>query len=101
MSSFPPTSFSKTGGPAFPPFPSDEGKYGLSLLDYFAAKAIVGILASEGVGGVPGKYAAFAYDIAIAMVEHRDRLTIEPMPLPESVKEEMRSIPPNEVRVRL
>jgi hypothetical protein len=39
----------KTGGPAFPPFPSDATKYGLSVLGYFAGKALAGLCANPEV----------------------------------------------------
>lgn len=36
-----------TGGPPYPQFATDEGKHGLSVLDWFAGHAIAGLLGSE------------------------------------------------------
>lgn len=66
-----------------PAFPSDTGNYGpvlgMSLRDYFAAKALQGILASPQIQGnedtlndwVPEHFAEFAFRIADAMLEER------------------------------
>jgi hypothetical protein len=35
------------GGPPYPPFPTDEGKHGLAILDWFAGHAVAGLMASE------------------------------------------------------
>lgn len=70
------------GGPAFPAshFDLAEGEHGMTLRDYFAAKAIAGILAggpevivpmSSGPRGKPAELGAAAYDIADAMLKAR------------------------------
>ena len=61
----------QTGGPAFPsPYDDDEG---MTLRDYFAAKAIPGLLAAELVGEYSNEHIAdIAYRIADAMLEARD-----------------------------
>ena len=61
----------KTGGPAFP---TGTAFQGMTLRDYFAAKAMQGICASD-----PGTYmtndriAAEAYDLADAMLKAREQ----------------------------
>jgi hypothetical protein len=45
---------------------------GMSLLDYFAGQAIVGILPTQGVG-VPQKIAQDAYKITEAMLKEREK----------------------------
>ena len=60
-----------TGGPAFP-VPSEWEKHwdGMTLRDYFAAKAMQGMLAAGE--GVPNeKLAKWAYDVAGAMLAER------------------------------
>jgi hypothetical protein len=64
-----------TGGPAFPsthPHGQDEG---MTLRDYFAAKAMQGIIASEQPGDeefvTPEMYARDAYQYADAMLKAR------------------------------
>lgn len=66
------------GGPAFPIIhPPVEGvtnggveSYGLTLRDYFAAKAMAGLLASD-VRSDSDKFATYAYKVADAMMEAR------------------------------
>lgn len=64
-----------TGGPAFPSqsigpdFPPGWG--GMTLRDYFAAKAMQGMLAA-GEGVPSEKLAKWAYDVADAMLAERD-----------------------------
>jgi len=60
------------GGPAFPVegFEKDEG---MSLRDYFAGQALIGIVAhNNGLGGIWEKAAEHAYRAADAMIEARD-----------------------------
>jgi len=69
------------GGPAFP---SDEkgfnydGQYvvnahpGMTLRDYFAAKALQGFLANNNASGTPESNATAAYTFADAMLKARD-----------------------------
>lgn len=72
------------GGPAYPmpsgPEPRVNSSTGMSLRDYFAAKAMQGILANEdirsdgrGTGiGTPGQNARNAYAQADAMLKERE-----------------------------
>lgn len=67
----------KDGGPAFPNT-SDSSGYGratgLSLRDYFAAKAMQAIIAGEGATGQyhEDSVAESAYEMADAMLQGRD-----------------------------
>jgi len=67
------------GGSAFPQNPEwCSGKGGMTLRDYFAAKAMQGWLASfpeeaEFKDGMEPRIAAFAYRVADAMIEARDK----------------------------
>ncbi|UIW10368.1 hypothetical protein [Flyfo siphovirus Tbat2_3] len=65
----------KTGGPAFPNVPDGAGDkwndwdMGMTLRDYFAAKAMQAMIeAHESVGVIP----RYAYEIADAMLEARE-----------------------------
>ena len=58
--------FYKTGGQAFP----DEDHYGLTILDYFAAKAMAVMLAKSG--GSPAQVAESAYVYAVAMLRAKE-----------------------------
>jgi hypothetical protein len=54
---------------AFP----DEGNFGMLLRDYFAAKAMTGLLTAEIVGEYSNEHVAeIAYRIADAMMKARD-----------------------------
>ena len=61
-----------TGGPAFPiekpPFHN-----GMSLRDYFAAKALQGVMACNGVYEDEKKLARWCYEQADAMLEAREQ----------------------------
>lgn len=70
-----------TGGPAFPAevLGTDEhGEYrlpwqGMTLRDYFAAKAMQGMLAENGGGALRNEtMVEFAYDIADVMLKVRE-----------------------------
>ena len=68
----------ETGGPAFPlPFPHKQVQYvpmrdGMTLRDYFAAKALQGLLAYPGGGDIGfASIAQDAYDYADAMLNAR------------------------------
>lgn len=67
-----------TGGPAFP-WCGDLNEcptinLGMTLRDYFAAKAVQGMLAENGGGAVRNEtLAEFAYDIADAMLKARQQ----------------------------
>jgi hypothetical protein len=65
-----------TGGPAFPDGSTNEwgNAYngGMTLRDYFAAKALQGMLAENGGGALANdKLADYAYNIADEMLKAR------------------------------
>ena len=65
-----------TGGPAFPVLhwisgESTGAEEGMTLRDYFAAKALQGLLASETNASME-EFVTYSYDIAAAMVEARN-----------------------------
>ena len=62
----------QTGGPAFPipGLHADPDFNGMSLRDYFAAKAMQGLLASE-VNAPLNSFATRSYDVADAMLKAR------------------------------
>ncbi|MDN7609536.1 hypothetical protein QZM28_22855 [Burkholderia multivorans] len=68
------------GGPAFPEVPGEcnvyQGKPGMTLRDYFAAKALVGYLASVAPELEPAEHAssiaADCYAFADAMLDARE-----------------------------
>ena len=59
--------------PAFPikDFPYLEPHDGLSMRDYFAAKALQGMLAETSLKATPKEFADQAYEIADAMLKAR------------------------------
>lgn len=66
------------GGPAFPipgaHMPNGEwmwGDNGMTLRDYFAGKALEGMLADSEVRGTPKEFAERSYALADAMLEAR------------------------------
>ncbi len=63
----------KDGGPAFPhrEYESRPYYHGMSLRDYFAARALQGILANEA--SPLHEIVAAAYEIADAMLEEREK----------------------------
>jgi hypothetical protein len=63
-----------TGGPAFPcPTISIGQHQGMTLRDYFAAKAMTGLLTAEIVGEYSNEHVAeISYRIADAMLKTRD-----------------------------
>lgn len=69
----------ETGGPAFPCDwdyigSSREAANGMTLRDYFAAKALQGLLAQSGGNAIGSDYglgAVWAYQMADAMLESR------------------------------
>ena len=69
----------ETGGPAFPlPFPHKQVRYvpmrdGMTLRDYFAAKALCGMLSNPNYpdGSFWIQLAEDAYDVADAMLKAR------------------------------
>ena len=72
--SSPPTGRLQVGGDAFPSIDVDTGdeRPGLSVLDYFAAKAMAALVA-VGANFSDRDLAAAAYDQAEAMLAERDR----------------------------
>ena len=59
--------------PAFPAMHYDlaDNEHGLTMRDYFAAKAVQGAMANQGIDMYPDQYAKLAYEIADAMMEAR------------------------------
>ena len=68
-----------TGGPAFPPFHDpNTHTYGMTLRDYFAAKAMQGMISANGDSNGYLEYeeetvAANAYKLADAMLKARSK----------------------------
>lgn len=61
-----------TGGPAFPVAFTTSPLHGMTLRDYFAAKAMQGMQSNFGANSwSPEKFAARAYEMADAMLEAR------------------------------
>lgn len=61
------------GGPAFPHSRLGSDCDGMTLRDYFAAKALAGMLAaSENMSN--NELARYAYDVADAMLKARERV---------------------------
>ena len=61
-----------TGGPAFPP--SNPGyAHGMTLRDYFAAKAMQGGLAHNRPAADTAGWAKWAYQVADAMLAAREK----------------------------
>ena len=83
-----------TGGPPFPAHPTDDGKYGISILDYFAAHVITGLAmrADMSLDDLKTDGAKHAYWIAAMMVDVRNELPITPTPVPVAPPEE--TVPP-------
>jgi len=68
--------FERDGGTAFPCDTSETNDYGMTLRDYFAAKALTGLLScqSEETGFYqPANAAEEAYKMADAMLEARNK----------------------------
>ena len=63
------------GGPAFPVvgLHIDDPWSGMPLRDYFAAKAIQGMLAGDSSSESNASLAAFAYQVADAMLRERGK----------------------------
>ena len=55
--------------PAFP----NRASSGMTLRDYFAAKAMQGSLADYGVVRSPAAFAEWCYELADAMLEAREK----------------------------
>lgn len=67
----------ETGGPAFPRDHASDGHNGMTLRDYFAAKAMHGMLSRAVMKGVNPvtdvEYAELAYQMADAMLAERSK----------------------------
>lgn len=63
------------GGPAFPAQPdADPAGWGMSLRDYFAGQALIGLtLHRDMYGWTPEGVATAAYNLADAMLAERDK----------------------------
>lgn len=60
------------GGPAFPVTMDAIERRGMTLLDYFAAKAMQGLMTQDGAGSYEAKdKARIAYNIAEAMLAEK------------------------------
>ena len=60
------------GGPAFPCDSRESQKFaGMTLRDYFAAKAMQGMIADSALDASPGAIATAAYCMADAMLKAR------------------------------
>ena len=59
----------KTGGAAFPTKTGEVN--GMTLLDYFAAKAMQGIMSFDPKYADPATKSQYAYNLAAAMLEAR------------------------------
>jgi hypothetical protein len=65
-------SVGKTGGPAFPPQHDPETHpSGMTLRDYFAAKAMQGFIACPTTQGEPDGISTWCYQMADAMLKAR------------------------------
>lgn len=64
----------KDGGPAFPRDHAHDGHNGMTLRDYFAAKAMQGNISSmvEGQEFDPAMGAEWSYKVADAMIKARE-----------------------------
>ena len=64
----------KDGGPAFPLVAQNWHREGMTLRDFFAAKAMQGMLAEDGGGALNNEeLAEFAYVIADEMLKAREK----------------------------
>lgn len=61
----------ETGGSAFPKDSDNFRQVGLTIRDYFAAKALQGMLAEQTIKGTPTEFAEMSYAVADAMLEAR------------------------------
>jgi hypothetical protein len=60
-----------TGGPAFPAHENWRIDSGMTLRDYFAAKAMQALLGNPEIDGEPIAYSQLAYKYADAMLKAR------------------------------
>jgi hypothetical protein len=61
-----------TGGPAFPQQDDASGSEGMTLRDYFAAKAMQAALSRHGFYDDEPQFAAWCYETADAMLKARE-----------------------------
>lgn len=70
-------STNNTGGPAFPLSTSSgsntPNSNGMTLRDYFAAKAMQGMLSDPNIQGTPEEFSIRAYAVANAMIQARNQ----------------------------
>lgn len=59
------------GGPAFPIQGQSYPRSGMSLRDWFAGQALVGLIARSSVDGAGYKFSNQAYQVADAMLAQR------------------------------
>jgi len=55
-----------------PAFPDGKGTKGMSLRDYFAAKAMQGMLSEPSLRATPEEFATESYKVADAMLKARE-----------------------------
>ena len=96
------------GGVPYPRYPTDDVKFGLSILDWFAGHALQGLCANGTV--INGQHpdavtvqdlVADAYTIAGWMVDLRSNIPVQPTPPPppkEAPKESVPIAPPLPVK---
>lgn len=62
------------GGPAFPLHPDERNvsRYGMTLRDYFAAKAMQGMILLQSYRGTAADMAKESYSMADAMLKARE-----------------------------
>lgn len=59
--------------PAFPTVMLDKPDGGMSLRDYFAAKAMQGMLSEPSLRATPEEFASKSYELADAMLIQRNK----------------------------
>ncbi len=59
--------------PAFPTVMLDKPEGGMSLRDYFAAKAMQGMLSEPSLRATPEEFASKSYELADAMLIQRNK----------------------------
>ena len=69
----------ETGGPAFPVFDADDGRVveGMTLRDYFAAKAMIGLMSMERAAGYVNEEGLPNYDEEGTLFAHTHFLAEE------------------------
>lgn len=92
-----------TAGPAFPPYPTDDHKHGISILDYFAAHIMSGLCARSTmtIDDLKAHGPQDAYWLAALLVDVRAKLPIEETPAPPVDGEEEQEIAVDEGNGRI